>query len=94
MERRQSEREPIEQATIVYQYGVVVAEGVAENISHNGAYLRLCQNLSGGTLSVGSLIEVVIMRPDRDPALSRSFVQVIREDTDGLGVAFVEQKTT
>lgn len=91
MERRQSKRVQVNRDVTVYSYGVLVAVGTTVDMAEYGAYIRLKDDVSGGTLKPGATAKLVF--GDQDPAQNPlgTPARVVREDPEGIGVVLLER---
>lgn len=94
MDRRQSKRVEIHRDVTIYSYGVLVAVGTTADMAEHGTYIRLKDDVSGGTLKPGAVAK--LMFGDQDPGQNPTGTpaRVTREGPDGIGVVFLERAST
>jgi len=93
-ERRSSGRVPVRQrALVALAHGVTVAEGLAVNLSGNGAFVRFGkeQDVSGGDLNPGQWVDIIFDNRMSAVGYYPVHVQVMRKNNDGIGVEFLDR---
>jgi hypothetical protein len=89
MEQRQSRRYAANEQIMVYDNGVLVAAGEMVDISERGLYMQLYEDLSGGLLRAGALVDILLDDPDVPPRERQLSAEVVRTEPGGIGVMFL-----
>jgi hypothetical protein len=73
---------------LIYSLGVLVAEGRSLDRSEDGAFILLSDDMSGGELRPGSVVEAWFEQADRVPGRRQLVTEVVRRSGNGVALAF------
>ena len=88
-ERRMSDRIPTSIAMQVYAYGMLVANGVAVEMSEHGLQIRIQQDFSDDALDPGRHLDIMLETTEVTLSDRWMPIRVVRKWEEGIAACFV-----